>query len=147
MPSATELKIAELTKGMLRLKLFVIFSYGKGLDLKPTLPDHLAYMVDLERQGKLFASGPFGDGTKGDGMTIVRAANEDEALARSFRHQRHSHIHHPVLDRDGGVREPHCELLGSVRENCLVRFAEGACTCRRSVSSESERSGCRSVSI
>jgi uncharacterized protein YciI len=79
MPSATELKIAELTKGMLRLKLFVIFSYGKGLDLKPTLPDHLAYMVDLERQGKLFASGPFGDGTKGDGMTIVRAANEDEA--------------------------------------------------------------------
>jgi uncharacterized protein YciI len=79
MPSATELKIAELTKGMLRLKLFVIFSYGKGLDLKPTLPDHLAYMVDLERQGKLFASGPFGDGTKGDGMTIVRAANEGEA--------------------------------------------------------------------
>jgi uncharacterized protein len=79
MPSATELKIAELTKGMLRLKLFVIFSYGKGLDLKPTLPDHLAYMVDLERQGKLFASGPFGDGTKGDGMTIVRAANESEA--------------------------------------------------------------------
>ena len=79
MPSATELKIAELTKGMLRLKLFVIFSYGKGLDLKPTLPDHLAYMVELERQGKLFASGPFGDGTKGDGMTIVRAANEGEA--------------------------------------------------------------------
>ena len=79
MPSATELKIAELTKGMLRLKLFVIFSYGKGLDLKPTLPDHLAYMVDLERRGKLFASGPFGDGTKGDGMTIVRAANEGEA--------------------------------------------------------------------
>jgi uncharacterized protein YciI len=27
----------------------------------------------------LFASGPFGDGTKGDGMTIVRTANEDEA--------------------------------------------------------------------
>jgi uncharacterized protein YciI len=79
MPSATELKVAELTKGMLRLKLFVIFSYGKGLDLKPYLPDHLAYMIELERQGKLFASGPFGDGTKGDGMTIVRTANEDEA--------------------------------------------------------------------
>jgi len=85
MPSATELKIAELTKGMLRLKLFVIFSYGKGLDLKPTLPDHLAYMVDLERQGKLFASGPFGDGTKGDGMTIVRAADQEEARAIALR--------------------------------------------------------------
>ena len=79
MPSATELRIAELTKGMLRLKLFVIFSHGKGLDLKPYLADHLAYMIALEREGKLFASGPFGDGTRGDGMTIVRAASEAQA--------------------------------------------------------------------
>ena len=85
MPSAAELKIAELTKGMLRLKLFVIFSFGKGLDLKPYLPDHLAYMIELERQGKLFASGPFGDGTKGDGMTIIRAADEEEARAVALR--------------------------------------------------------------
>jgi uncharacterized protein len=79
MPSATELRLAELTKGMLRLKLFVIFSYGKGLDLKPYLADHLTYMIGLEREGKLFASGPFGDGSTGDGMTIVRAADEAEA--------------------------------------------------------------------
>ena len=85
MPSATELKIAELTKGMLRLKLFVIFSFGKGLDLKPYLADHLGYMIELERQGQLFASGPFGDGTKGDGMTIIRAANEDEAREVALR--------------------------------------------------------------
>ncbi|MEA2946195.1 MAG: uncharacterized protein QOI40_1525 [Alphaproteobacteria bacterium] len=85
MPSATELKIAELTKGMLRLRLFVIFSFGKGLDLKPYLADHLAFMIELERQGKLFASGPFGDGTKGDGMTIIRAADEEEARAVALR--------------------------------------------------------------
>jgi uncharacterized protein YciI len=85
MPSATELKIAELTKGMLRLKLFVIFSFGKGLDLKPYLADHLAYMIELERQGKLFASGPFGDGTKGDGMTIIRAADAEEAREVALR--------------------------------------------------------------
>jgi uncharacterized protein YciI len=85
MPSATELKIAELTKGMLRLKLFVIFSFGKGLDLKPYLADHLSYMIALEREGRLFASGPFGDGTKGDGMTIVRAADEEEARAIALR--------------------------------------------------------------
>lgn len=59
MPSATERRIAELTKGMLRLKLFVIFSSGKGLDLKPYLADHLTYMIELERRGVLFASGPF----------------------------------------------------------------------------------------
>jgi uncharacterized protein YciI len=85
MPSATELKIAELTKGMLRLRLFVIFSFGKGLDLKPHLADHLAFMIELERQGKLFASGPFGDGTKGDGMTIIRAADAEEARAVALR--------------------------------------------------------------
>ena len=38
-------------------------------------------MIELEREGKLFASGPFGDGTRGDGMTIVRAENEEEARA------------------------------------------------------------------
>src|SRR5437660_12035263 len=85
MPSPTEMKIAELTKGMLRLKLFVIFSYGKGLDLKPYLADHLSYMIALEREGKLFASGPFGDGTRGDGMTIVRAADAEEARALALR--------------------------------------------------------------
>jgi uncharacterized protein YciI len=85
MPSATELKIAELTKGMLRLRLFVIFSFGKGLDLKPYLAEHLAFMIELERQGKLFASGPFGDGTKGDGMTIIRAADTEEARAVALR--------------------------------------------------------------
>jgi uncharacterized protein YciI len=78
MPSATEFKIAELTKDMLRLKLFVIFWRGKGLDLKPYLAEHLQYMIDVERKGKLFASGPLGDPTRGDGMTIVRAANEEE---------------------------------------------------------------------
>ena len=79
MASATELKIAELTKDMLKLKLFVIFSEGKGLDLKPYLAEHLQYMIELEREGKLFASGPLGNPIRGDGMTIVRAASEDEA--------------------------------------------------------------------
>lgn len=79
MSSATQSKIAELTKNMLRMKLFVIFSSGKGLDLRPYLAEHLQYMIALERKGKLFASGPFGDGTRGDGMTIVRVASEEEA--------------------------------------------------------------------
>jgi uncharacterized protein YciI len=79
MPSAAQMKIAELTKGMLKLKLFVIFSQGKGLDVTPYLAEHLQYMIALEREGKLFASGPLGDPSKADGMTIVRAANEEEA--------------------------------------------------------------------
>lgn len=85
MPSAAQMKIAELTKGMLKLKLFVIFSQGKGLDVTPYLADHLEYMIALERQGKLFASGPLGDPTKADGMTIVRAADEEEARQLALR--------------------------------------------------------------
>jgi uncharacterized protein YciI len=85
MPSAAQMKIAELTKGMLKLKLFVIFSQGKGLDVTPYLADHLEYMIALERQGKLFASGPLGDPSKADGMTIVRAASEEEAQQLALR--------------------------------------------------------------
>jgi uncharacterized protein YciI len=79
MSSAAQLKIAELTKGMLKLQLFVIFSQGKGLNVMPYLAEHLEYMIALEREGKLFASGPLGDPSKADGMTIVRAKDEDEA--------------------------------------------------------------------
>jgi uncharacterized protein YciI len=116
MPSPTEMKIAELTKGMLRLKLFVIFSFGKGLDLKPYLADHLTYMIELEREGKLFASGPFGDGTRGDGMTIVRAANEEEARAVA--------LHDPFVTN--GIRtfriEPWTVMEGSL--SVTVNFSD-----------------------
>lgn len=85
MPSAAQIKIAELLKGMLRLKLFVIFSQGKGLDVMPYLAQHLQYMIELEREGKLFASGPLGDPSKADGMTIVRAGDEEEARGMALR--------------------------------------------------------------
>jgi len=73
--------IAELTRNMVRPKFFVVLSSGKGLDLRPRLAEHLAYMIELERRGTLFASGPFGDGRSGDGMTILRAADEAQARA------------------------------------------------------------------
>jgi len=73
--------VADLTRNMLRPKFFVAFSLGKGLDLRPRLAEHLAYMIELERRGRLFASGPFGDGRNGDGMTILRASDEAEARA------------------------------------------------------------------
>lgn len=73
--------VAELTAAMLRPTFFVALSCGKGLDLRPRLAEHLAYMIDLERRGLVFASGPFGDGRSGDGMTILRAADEAQARA------------------------------------------------------------------
>jgi uncharacterized protein YciI len=49
-----------------------------------TLPDHIDYLLDLERRGILFASGPMheADGTRTKyGMSVVRAASWDDAVA------------------------------------------------------------------
>jgi uncharacterized protein YciI len=77
--------IAALTRGMLRKKLYVVLSSSKGAELKPHLPEHLRYMIALEKEGKLFASGPFDMGTSGDGMTILRVDTADEARALAER--------------------------------------------------------------
>jgi uncharacterized protein YciI len=84
MPSPAEERIRQLTKGMLRKKLYVILSKGGASAEKigAYLPQHLEYMIGLEKKGVLFASGPLMDTTgttRGDGLTIVRAANADEA--------------------------------------------------------------------
>jgi uncharacterized protein YciI len=79
-------RIRELTKGMLRKKLYVVLSKGGAAPEKIAehLPRHLEYMIGLEKQGVLFASGPLAeaDGTmRGDGLTILRAANAEAARA------------------------------------------------------------------
>jgi uncharacterized protein YciI len=77
-------RIRHLTQGMLRKKLYVVLSKG-GADperLARHLPEHLEYMIALEKKGVLFASGPLSDaeGTmRGDGLTILRAASAEEA--------------------------------------------------------------------
>jgi uncharacterized protein YciI len=72
-------EISSLTGRMIRKKFYVVLSRGGGRDLKAILPEHLRYMIDLEKQGKLFASGPFNQAKSGDGMTILRVDSEDEA--------------------------------------------------------------------
>ena len=81
-----EERVAELTRKMLRKKLYVLIS--KPLvapdQLKPFLSAHLEYMIGLEKRGRVFASGPLSDGDgppSGHGLTVLRAANADEARA------------------------------------------------------------------
>jgi uncharacterized protein YciI len=48
------------------------------------LPQHLEYMIGLEKQGVLFASGPLTaaqDRPAGDGLTILRAESAEAARA------------------------------------------------------------------
>lgn len=77
--SEQEKKLDAIISKMLGLELFVIFWQGKSIDLRPLLADHLEYLIVLEKQGKVFASGPMGAREKGNGMTIVRAKDEAEA--------------------------------------------------------------------
>ncbi len=84
MASSAEERIRQLTSGMLRKKLYVILSKGAATpeQIGARLPEHLEYMIGLEKAGVLFASGPLADGegrTKGDGLTIVRAQSAADA--------------------------------------------------------------------
>jgi uncharacterized protein len=77
-------RAAELMGKVLRKKLYVLIS--KPLvppeKLKPLLATHLDYMVDLEKRGVLFASGPLTepDGApSGHGLTVLRVKDAAEA--------------------------------------------------------------------
>ena len=71
---------------MLRRKFYAVLSQPSSAPekLKPLLPAHLEYMIGLEKRGLLFASGPLSEGAglpSGAGLTILRAANAQEARA------------------------------------------------------------------
>jgi uncharacterized protein len=79
-----EERIRELTQGMLRKKLYVVLSkVGAAPEaLAAHLPEHLEYMIGLEKRGVLFASGPLAEADgkmRGDGLTILRAGSAEEA--------------------------------------------------------------------
>jgi uncharacterized protein YciI len=77
--------VKKLTRKMLSKKFFVVHwkSLGKPELIKEKLPDHLKFLIALEKQGRVFGSGPLsGEGAKpGDGLTILRAENAGEARA------------------------------------------------------------------
>jgi uncharacterized protein YciI len=64
----------------------VILSKGAATadQIGAVLPQHLEYMIGLERKGVLFASGPLAANVGspvGDGLTILRAESAEEARA------------------------------------------------------------------
>src|SRR5262245_28026488 len=80
----SEERIRELTRAMLRKRLYVVLSKGGAAagEIAKLLPTHLEYMIGLEKQGVLFASGPLAaaDGAiRGEGLTILRAESAEAA--------------------------------------------------------------------
>jgi uncharacterized protein YciI len=81
-----EERVAELTRKMLRKKLYVVLSAPAVAPdkLQPFLSAHLEYMIGLEKRGHVFASGPLSDGAgppTGAGLTVLRARDLAEARA------------------------------------------------------------------
>ena len=85
MPDLQE-KANGLIARMLQKRLYVVLTtpLKPPSELAPVLPEHLEYMIGLEKKGVLFASGPFLAGEQvapGSGMTILRASSLEEAKA------------------------------------------------------------------
>ena len=79
-------KANELQAHMLQKRLYVVLTTPlKSMsELMALLPEHLNYMIGLEKRDVLFASGPFLTGEQvapGSGMTILRASSFEEAKA------------------------------------------------------------------
>ncbi len=70
---------------MLRKRLFAALNKAVAAqdEMLPFLAEHLEYMNRLEKEGKLFASGPFiREGVLvGDGLTILQVNTLEEAKA------------------------------------------------------------------
>jgi uncharacterized protein len=81
-----EERIADLTRKMLRKKLYVVMSkpVRSPDQLQMFLSAHLEYMIGLEKRGHVFASGPLADADgppTGLGLTVLRAKDAAEARA------------------------------------------------------------------
>ncbi len=84
--SESQEKANELQARMLQKRLYVVLTtpLKPMSELATVLPEHLEYMIGLEKRGALFASGPFLAGEQvapGSGMTILRASSLEEAKA------------------------------------------------------------------
>ena len=80
----TPKQVHDLHDKMLHKRLYVIFSEPteKTGDRGKVFPKHIAYQLEIERKGILFAAGPFVDGKgkpQGPGMIVIRAKSMVEA--------------------------------------------------------------------
>jgi uncharacterized protein YciI len=82
-------------EGFLAKQLYVVFTTPTGgmEAVMANLQEHLAFQVDLEKQGVMFAAGPHwtDDETewKGDGMVVIRARSLAEASEIAARDPMH----------------------------------------------------------
>jgi uncharacterized protein YciI len=77
-------EIERLKSRMLMKSYYVMFrSVLDRSKLSGAALDHYRWIIALEKQGRVFASGPLfeADGSQGAGMTVLRANSAEEACA------------------------------------------------------------------
>lgn len=83
MPLTPE-QVAVLQQKMLHKRFYVVFTEPteKAGERRKVFPKHIAYQLELERKGILFAAGPIVNEkgqSQGPGMIVIRAKNMKEA--------------------------------------------------------------------
>ncbi len=87
--------VLEASKAMLQKQLYAIFTKPvSGLGpVFANIEKHLAFQVELEREGVMFAAGPMWTDDErtweGDGLVVVRAASREAAIAIAERDPMH----------------------------------------------------------
>ncbi len=83
------------SSAMLQKQLYAVFTVPTG-GMEPILQgleEHLAFQMQLEREGIMFAAGPMWSDDEqewnGDGLVVVRAANRAEAVEIAERDPMH----------------------------------------------------------
>ncbi|MEN9775696.1 MAG: hypothetical protein RL322_2766 [Pseudomonadota bacterium] len=85
--SVTKANVLERCSGLLCLSLYVVFTRrAPGVSMaqmRQVTPEHLAWQVEIEQRGILFAAGPLftedDQSWEGDGMIVIRAASIQHA--------------------------------------------------------------------
>ena len=80
----TAAQVMAMHEKMLHKKLYVVFTEPapRAGDRRKVFPQHIAYQLELERKGIMFAAGPIVDEKgkpQGPGMIVIRAKNMREA--------------------------------------------------------------------
>ena len=87
--------VRKASSAMLQKQLYAIFTTPTG-GIEPILQgleEHLAFQMQLEREGVMYAAGPMWSDDErtwdGDGMVVVRAGSRDEAITIAERDPMH----------------------------------------------------------
>ena len=121
--TSDEAEVAALKARMLKKVYFVMQRVPRDLSrIKPAVLAHYRWIIELEKQGAVFASGPLTaeDGASGIGMTVFRCDGWDEARRLSEGD--------PFVQQGAVTFELHQWQINEGRVTVAIDFSDQTCT-------------------